>query len=115
MFKLPGCYAKSALLVGVLVSVMATLFAGCGQNGPLYHADESAQQAGQHNGSPAKRKKSPFQRIPAPQSQKHDQAQRNPSPTDSSQKGDSTSTPPGDTPPAADPDRPADPTPVPTP
>ena len=99
--------ASAGLLVGVMVGVMATLaLGGCGLKGPLYRPGEPVENdASQPNSSPVARKKSPFERIPAPQAQKNGQktdAQKS-DPQKSDQSGE-TSTNPS---PPIDPDRPA--------
>jgi predicted small lipoprotein YifL len=91
-----GRYAKSVLFVGVIATL---IFSGCGLKGPLYRTDENAQRGEHSDSSTARRKKNPFDRRPAPQSQKQE----------------STTGTPGDAPPAVDPDRPATPSPTPTP
>jgi predicted small lipoprotein YifL len=105
-------HLKSALAVGVIATL---LFGGCGLKGPLYRSDGSAQPGDQPNSSPAKRKKNPFSRIPAPQAQKQDQKQKQDGATPPPQPSDPSTDAPTDAPPAVDPDRPATPTPIPTP
>ncbi|WP_184330497.1 LPS translocon maturation chaperone LptM [Povalibacter uvarum] len=87
----------SALLLAAL------LLAACGQKGPLYRADETAQEVsapGTAPGTESGKKKTPIF-PPAPQSQK------NPSPPVQTP----TPTDPTPAPPAVDPDRPATPPP----
>jgi len=100
-------HLKSALAVGVIATL---LFGGCGLKGPLYRSDGSAESGDQSNSSPVKRKKNPFSRIPAPQAQKQKQDSATPAPSEPS-----SDAPSDDAPPAVAPDRPATPTPTPTP
>ena len=96
MFNLTPHRSRLTLLVAVIATLALD---GCGQTGPLYRRDQTAQ-AGQPNSTPVKRKKSPFDREPAPQ------AQKGASPaTEPEVKGE-------DSAPIVDPDRPS-PTPTP--
>lgn len=94
MFK----FTRHRTLLTLIVVITTVALDGCGQTGPLYRRDQAAQ-AGQPNSSPVKRKKSPFDRAPAPQAQK---GSTSPAPET---KGDGST-------PNVDPDRP---TPTPTP
>jgi predicted small lipoprotein YifL len=85
--------AKYALAVGVIATL---LFSGCGLKGPLYRSDGTTLP-GDTNSSPVKKKKSPFDRIPAPQAQKQKKDGTS-SDTPSNTPGDSSSDKPVDAP-----------------
>ena len=100
MFK----FTRHRTLLTLLVAVIATLaLDGCGLKGPLYRPDQVGQN-GQPNSSPVKRKKSPFDRAPAPQAQKDSAT---PAPENKPGEESDSSTP------SIDPDRPTPPTPTP--